>query len=103
MMRLAGPTLLLLSLPLAVAAQVPGTGHSWQVVPEVTSADLAEQGWSVVESAGLTTPDGTPVVVTFWQLQRYGRSVIMRCAATLDADLNPVADVCSEPAHSGEQ
>jgi len=64
MMRLAG-SLLLALCPLAVAAQVPGTGHVWQVVPDVASADLAEQGWTVAESAGLTAPDGTPVVVTF--------------------------------------
>lgn len=87
----------------AFAQSMSGTHvgtHVWQVVPDVTSADLAADGWSVAESAGVSGAEGSQVVVTFWERQAaYGNSVVMRCLTTLDADLNQVADVCAQARH----
>jgi hypothetical protein len=65
----------------------------------VISADLAASGWTIVEAEGLPSPEGTPVVVTFWERRVYGRASVKSCLATMDATFNQVADVCSEPAH----
>ena len=88
-------------LPCAALAQhVPGT-HTWQVVPDVTSADLAADDWLVVEATALSSPGGGHVVMSFWERQAgYGHSFVMRCLTTFDASLNEVADVCSRAEHS---
>lgn len=83
----------------ALAQQVPGT-HTWQVVPDVTSADLAADNWLVVEATGLPGPGSGHVVMSFWEHQAgYGHTFIMRCVTTFDASLNQVADVCSRAEH----
>ena len=83
----------------ALAQQVPGT-HTWQVVPDVTSADLAADEWVVVEATGLSNPQGGHVVMSFWEGQAgFGHALIMRCLTTFDASLNQVADVCSRAEH----
>ena len=101
-MRLASLVLLTLC-PLALQAQESHArhqGHVWQVVPDVTSADLAASGWTILEAAGLPSLGGAPVGVTFWEHRVYGQASVMRCLAIMDASLNQVADVCSDPAHA---
>ena len=83
----------------ALAQHVPGT-HTWQVVPDITSADLAADDWLVVEATSLSNPEGGHVVMSFWERQAgYGHAFVMRCLTTFDASLNQVDDVCSRAAH----
>ena len=87
--------------PCAALAQHASGTHTWQVVPDVTSADLAADDWLVVEATGLPGPGGGGhVVMSFWERQAsYGHALVMRCLTTFDASLNQVADVCSRAEH----
>ncbi len=83
----------------ALAQDAPGT-HTWQVVPGVTSADLAADEWVVVEATALSNSGGGHVVMSFWERPAgYGHTLVMRCLTTFDASLNQVADVCSRAEH----
>lgn len=99
MLRLA--VLAFLLAPGAALAQaVPGP-HVWQEVPGVTSADLAEDNWAVIETTGLDAPNGGHVVLSFWERRvGYGTALIMRCLTTFDASFTQVADVCSRAEHA---
>lgn len=99
MLRLAALALVL--APAAALAQaVPGP-HTWQEVPDVTSADLAEDNWVVVEATGLDAPDGRHMVLSFWERRvAYGLSALMRCMTTFDASFTQVDDVCSRAEHA---
>ena len=86
--------------PCAALAQVGAGTHAWQEVPGLTSADLAQDNWAVVEATGLDGADGGHVVLSFWERQvSYGMSAIMRCLTTFDASFTQVSDVCSRAEH----
>jgi hypothetical protein len=86
--------------PCAALAQHASGTHTWQVVPDVTSADLAADEWLVVEATSLSNSGGGHVVMSFWERPAsYGHTLVMRCLTTFDASLNQVADVCSRAEH----
>ena len=85
--------------PGAGVAQDRATGHVWETVPEVTTADLAAHGWTVAETAGLTLPSGGQAVVSFWEHRVYNSTELMRCITAFDAELNQLADVCARATH----
>jgi hypothetical protein len=86
--------------PCAALAQDGAGTQAWQEVPDVTSADLAQDNWAVVEAAGLDGPDGGHVVLSFWERRvAYGMAVIMRCLTTFDSSFIQVSDVCSRAEH----
>ncbi|TNC62076.1 hypothetical protein [Rubellimicrobium roseum] len=89
--------LLLALLPSAALAQGLPTGNVWEPVAHVTSADLAAQGWTVTESAGLPLSNGQSAVVTYWEHTLYNTHRVMRCIASLDPDLTQTAEVCARP------
>lgn len=89
--------LLLALLPSAAGAQGLLTGNVWVPVEHVTSADLAAQGWSVSEAAGLSLESGQAAVVIYWEHTLYNTRRVMRCVASLDAALVETNEICSQP------
>lgn len=104
--RIPSPTMLrtavfalILGPAAAFAQHEPGT-HTRQVVPDVTSADLAADDWLVVEATGRPGPSGGHMIMSFWKCQAgHGHAFDMRCLTTFDVSPNQVADVCSRAEH----
>ena len=82
--------------PGASLAQARPTGNAWEPMAHITSADLAVQGWSVTEAAGLALSHGQSAVVTYWELNRYNTLRVVRCVASFDASLNQTGEVCPQ-------
>lgn len=63
----------------------------WEYLPGITSGILADKGQRLVTSSGLSWPDGSQAVVTFWQEKR-GQYV--RCITYFDKSMAYTGDKC---------
>jgi hypothetical protein len=66
--------------------------NTWQVLPGMTSAQLASSdGWELASSSGLSWPDGRQALVTFWKgpKQNY-----LRCVTYFDASMGSTGEGC---------
>ena len=57
----------------------------------VTSAWLAEQGETLVDTSALSLPDGRQVLVTYWRDKAFG---YFRCFDTYSAKLKLISESC---------
>ena len=88
---LARPSVLILDEPTS-GLDALGIGLIHRIV-----TDLAAQGWSVSEAAGLSLESGQAAVVIYWEHTLYNTRRVMRCVASLDAALVETNEICSQP------
>ncbi len=81
----------------AQSLQNTGLADSWEMVPGLSSAGLAAQGWEQTSSSGLSWPDGSQAVVSFWQLEADDLRLTLRCVSLFDLHLQPTGDQCYQP------
>ena len=67
-----------------------GGGH-WGVDPDVSSADLARDGWEFLSMATLSWPDGRQAVVSMWQSELGDHA---RCFDYFDPAMMPMGGKC---------
>jgi hypothetical protein len=82
------------SLPAAAVADRP----EWQVVPGLTSANLAASKWELVGSSGLSWPDGRQAIVSFWASEN--PQFTFRCTKFFDASMRSTGEKCEQPVNS---
>ncbi|TNC61184.1 hypothetical protein [Rubellimicrobium roseum] len=81
----------------AGAASAQGTlEDAWATVAGRSSASLAASGWTVIDSAGLSLPNGAQAVVSFWERHVYGTQEVMRCVTIFDMEFNQTSDTCAQ-------
>lgn len=84
-----------------LASGADARNDRWEVVPGLTSANLASTPWVLLSSAGLSWPDGRQAIVTFWTGSRNLRekdTLYIRCTAYFDASMRATGEKCEQPA-----
>ncbi len=95
--------LIVLALPAAAAET-----SVWTRMPDTTSASLAElvsqpmaePGWGLLSSSVIAKPDGSRVLVTFWEAMHERRlegTGIYRCVDELTPEGETVRAFCATP------
>ena len=74
---------------------IPSLAHSeeWIIKPGLDSATLAVAGWELLESNGLSWPDGRQAIVTFWVANSSDHKM-MRCISYFDSVMRQTGDAC---------
>ena len=106
LMLLAGATVVaVVALPCATLAEEKPERkpwNRWAIAPGVTSANLAHTPWVLVQSTGLSWPDGRQAVVTFWATPERASggafALYIRCTAYFDRDMIQTGEKCEQPA-----
>ena len=77
-----------------VSIAIAQSRASWQVQPGVTSAAMSTSGWNLVSSTGLSWPDGSQAVVTFWLGSKDFAIMWGRCIERFDRSMVSTNEVC---------
>ncbi|MCG7948695.1 MAG: hypothetical protein N0C84_20355 [Candidatus Thiodiazotropha taylori] len=67
---------------------------SWQYTLKLGSASIARAGGELIESTGLSWPDGRQIIVTYWKLNS---GEMVRCFDNFQADMQSTGSSCQKP------
>ena len=88
------------SLMAVVPASAEGQTE-WKRAFGFTLPRLAQENWALQSSAGLSWPDGSQAIITFWRAP-FETGTIMKCVTRYDTNLNETQETCYEATEASD-
>ncbi len=84
-----------LALPISAEQTQKPFKNRWQIVPGLTSANLASSLYLPQSSAGASWSDRRQATVTYWKSSN--SLYLIRCIAYFDKDMSQTGEKCEQP------